>query len=558
MKKRQVLSIFCALAMLTGVLSGCGEAETSSSDSTNSTASSSVEGDSSKIEETADKWTPDPQKKYKISTIGYMLQPLDDDPVIKKMIEEKFNVELDMWYIDESKWDELFSVRLAGGEIPDFIRVKRPDQLATYVDQGILMELPDDLVQNHLGGIYDAMESYSKGCMDYGKIDGKMYGLPALSATNALHIPLVYRQDWLDKLGLSVPTTLDEFVDVMYAFANDDPDGNGKKDTYGLSQDGMQAIYGAYGIVIDNSGDMYFGEKDGKIYDYNTSPEFKEALTLLSQMYTDGVLDPEFITGENSGGYWALSHAFVKNRIGFSCRGNYYHWTPAGAYDLKDDAGNAVPCEPGAMAQELAVANPEAKTVYGSPLKNEDGTGGIKMFNRLQGYYSFGKLAEEDPGKVGKMCEILEYQELEATPEEKMTFGKGIKGEHWDWLDEEREIIKELPPYNDPASNFDPSSLGCNPFGFHIPGDLTGYQETWAADVLNYDEDGIESAVQVSIPVISEKKGELMKLRDEMVISIITGEKPIDYFDEYVEKYNSIGGKEVIEAANEWYTANHS
>ena len=50
-------------------------------------------------------------------------------------------------------------------------------------------------------------------------------------------------------------------------------------------------------------------------------PKAKEALALLNRLYKDGVLDPEFITGENQGGYWALSHAFINQRIGLSCLG---------------------------------------------------------------------------------------------------------------------------------------------------------------------------------------------------------------------------------------------
>ena len=45
-------------------------------------------------------------------------------------------------------------------------------------------------------------------------------------------------------------------------------------------------------------------------------PHNKEALALVKQLYDDGVLDPEFITGENQGGYWAISHSFVNGRIG--------------------------------------------------------------------------------------------------------------------------------------------------------------------------------------------------------------------------------------------------
>jgi putative aldouronate transport system substrate-binding protein len=92
-------------------------------------------------------------------------------------------------------------------------------------------------------------------------VDGSMYGLPdpgAMASTDGL----VIRQDWLDKLGLKAPTTMDEFLTVAKAFTANDPDGNGKNDTYGfcafIDGSGLNAmgvgprfdwIYGAYGVA---------------------------------------------------------------------------------------------------------------------------------------------------------------------------------------------------------------------------------------------------------------------------------------------------------------------
>lgn len=60
-------------------------------------------------------------------------------------------------------------------------------------------------------------------------------------------------------------------------------------------------VYGAFGFLPDR-----WTEKDGKLVYGAVQPEIKEALTLLNKRYKDGVIDPEFITGENNGGYWAL------------------------------------------------------------------------------------------------------------------------------------------------------------------------------------------------------------------------------------------------------------
>lgn len=496
-------------------------------------------------------YEPDPNKVYEISVANYMLAPLGDEPVVKELIEEKFNVKLDIWYLDDSKWDELMSVRLSGGEVPDWFRIRKVDQLPTYVNQGVLAELPVEVIEKYAPTIAATLNEFSPGILDSGRVDGVQYALPAASASNAIHIPLVYRQDWMEKLGVtSLPTTLDEFVDLMYRFANEDPDGNGVKDTYGLSQDGMQAIYGAYGLVIDPD-DYYFVERDGQVVDCATAPEFKEALALMRQMYADGVIDPEFITGENTGGYWALSHSFIQGRIGFSCRGNYYHWAPTGAFQVKNTEGEMVDNDPGAIAKEIELVNPDAKLGFGPALVNEDGQGGIKMYNSLKGFYGFGVLCEKD--KIGKILQILEYMST-CSPEEKITFAKGIQGTHWEWSDRDREMITILPPYNE-DSNFD-FKLGGRQLAFSLPILAKDYQTEWGIETLGYLEGGIESAIMVPLPEVSEYQGDLTRMRDEMVVAIITGEKPLEYFDEYVTNYLAAGGQEIIDAANAWYAAN--
>ena len=121
-----------------------------------------------------------------------------------------------------------------------------------------------------------------------------MYGVPGMDrqATNALYA----RKDWLDKLGLKEPKTLDEFHDMLKAFTFNDPDGNGKKDTYGYGERNnfdshFSVIYLAFGVT-NNS----WIEYEGKLYYAQTHPKAKDALEVLQQWYKEGIIDPEFLT----------------------------------------------------------------------------------------------------------------------------------------------------------------------------------------------------------------------------------------------------------------------
>ena len=117
------------------------------------------------------------------------------------------------------------------------------------------------------------------------------------------------------------PETIAEWTDLFYAFANDDPDGNGTNDTYALSKSGMKPFWGLSGYCDATWSKL----PDGTIGYGNVQPEMKEVLAMFAKWYADGVLDPEYITGENTGGYWALSHSFLNGRIGMTSHGSYYH-----------------------------------------------------------------------------------------------------------------------------------------------------------------------------------------------------------------------------------------
>ena len=98
--------------------------------------------------------------------------------------------------------------------------------------------------------------------------DGMMTSVPYFDEPSAMPSKtLMYRKDWLDNLGVTedqLPKTIDEFVDLMYRFANEDPDGNGVKDTYGFSQSAIRAIFGAYGSQYDS--DMFWlAKEDGTL-----------------------------------------------------------------------------------------------------------------------------------------------------------------------------------------------------------------------------------------------------------------------------------------------------
>lgn len=500
---------------------------------------------------TADKQHTPPASipRYHISWTMHLNLPVPEDAEMVKYLEERLNVDLNIWNIENNRYEALLDKKLAEGLIPDLFRVRQPQDLLSYHQQELLAEIPEEKLKKYAPNIVKALEAYAPRYQDEGVIDGKYYGIPVINPTNIYRIPVVYRQDWLDKLGLSVPTTLEEFERVIYAFANEDPDGNGLKDTYGLSRQGMNVLFGAYGQIVF-ADQLYFGRKDDQLIIGALEPEMKDALRYLRKWYEDGVIDPEFVIGENKGGYKHLSHAFIDGRIGMTSMGNYYHWIQYGDYRTWNTYGEETPVEAAFNAKELHIKNPQAKIVFGQPFSGPNGKRGSQAYDMLMSFTAIGADAAKEVGKMEAILQILDYVSANPDPNEYTSMIYGVEGKHWSWVNKEQEEAIVLPPY-DKMFGYQ-NMIGAN-LGMTVPFKPKSRREQWAS-TLGLDQDGIYNALKVATPSLTDKGTELIQMKDKAYISIITGEKPLNYFDSFVMEFMAAGGKEIVEEASKWYT----
>ncbi|UQZ35187.1 ABC transporter substrate-binding protein [Paenibacillus sp. PK3_47] len=491
--------------------------------------------------------------RYQISWTMHQNLPVAENAEMVRYVEEKFNVDLDVWNLANNKYESLLDMKLAQGAVPDLFRIRQTQDLLKYQQQGLLAEIPEELLNEYAPNIMKAIREHAPAYQDYGKIGGKYYGIPVVNPTNIYRIPVVYRQDWLDKLGLAVPETLADFEKVIYAFTNDDPDGNGIKDTYGLSREGMNVLFGAFGQVVF-ADQLYFGVKEQKLVIGALEPELKEALQYLRKWYRDGVIDPEFITGENKGGYKHLSHAFISGRIGMTSMGNYYHWIQDGDYLTWnwDEHMNSTesPVEATFNMKELNAKNPEARIVFGPPFTGPEGKRGSKAYDMLMSFTAIGADAAKEPGKLAAILQILDYVSANPDPDEAAAVKYGIQGTHWTWAEASKEDVIVLPPYDKIFSYQNKIGAG---LGMTVPLMPTERREQWAS-TLGLDQYGIYNAMEVATPSLIQKGPELIKLRNKAYIAFITGDQPLEAFGDFVKEFMAAGGTEVLQEANEWYS----
>ncbi|GHU19928.1 ABC transporter substrate-binding protein [Spirochaetia bacterium] len=203
---------------------------------------------------------------------------------------------------------ERVQMMLASNDLPDaFWTGIGRNHLLQYLDKGVFMPV-DDLVAQYmpnLRAVYEKRPEYL--AMSYAP-DGKLYGFPRVEEMKGLVMtpgPVYVYKPWMDKLGISMPKTLDETVQMLYAFKQaGDLNGNGVKDEYPISWDyaeGWDHIFGwfsaANGIMDVQTGFHTEGNhlllRDKKLVYAALDEGFQKTAILFHQFYRDGVLNPD-------------------------------------------------------------------------------------------------------------------------------------------------------------------------------------------------------------------------------------------------------------------------
>lgn len=231
------------------------------------------------------------------------LAPEYSEMEIFKRLEQQTNVKIQWNNIPDTDYNEKKNLLLASGNLPDaFYGAGFTDyELVNYGKDGTIIPL-EDLIDQYAPNLKALLERRPDIKSSITAPDGHIYGLPSWEENNLGSNPFfhVINKSWLDKLGLEVPQTLDEYTEALVAFKTQDPNGNGKPDEIALSFMHMQwcmdigGIFGAFGIP-DNLEHRIV--RDGKVIFTAIQPEYKEALKYFNEKwYKQGLIDPESFT----------------------------------------------------------------------------------------------------------------------------------------------------------------------------------------------------------------------------------------------------------------------
>ncbi len=219
-------------------------------------------------------------------------------------IQEKTNVKINFEEIPDTEWDTKVNLLIASDELPDaFIYGGfSAAELADYGSQGVFLAL-NDIIEEHghyVKQVFDQQEALPGA---YTALDGNIYTLPDIN--ECYHCFYSMRawinQQWLTNLGLEYPNTVDEFVNVLRAFKEQDANGNGDpNDEIPFSGNATSWNSTIYPFLLNSF--LHYDtsnlsvKEDGTVIFTPIQPEFKEGLQWIASLIDEGLIEKEALT----------------------------------------------------------------------------------------------------------------------------------------------------------------------------------------------------------------------------------------------------------------------
>ncbi|TDF93050.1 extracellular solute-binding protein [Paenibacillus piri] len=304
------------------------------------------------------------------------------------------------------------NVLFASGSAPDIVNDYDTGFRNSLYQQKQLMPLDDYL--KYAPEYQKLLEKYPQLRKIGTKPDGKLYEIGKINEPHLQSVAFI-RMDWLKKLKLEVPKTTDELLVVLKAFVEQDPDGNGKKDTYGTNMsytsDGMvDSMFGSYGWKISND-DKIIRSWDNAL----------ESLKFKKRLFEEGLIDKDYLADKNGA---KAKQDYLNGKIGVYLPPVVNNWFESTVTDLKT----------------LRKVVPEAEIAPMAQPKSPMGQFVHHVVNPVQ-MTTVINAAAKNPKAA------MEYINFIIKPETGLILKKGIEGEHW------KKGADGFPKVVDPAKN---------------------------------------------------------------------------------------------------------
>lgn len=450
------------------------------------------------------------------------------------------------WLGDPSGDSNKLDISIASNDIPDVFgaNTKQMNQLV----EGEQIQDLTEVWEKYASPALKELANQDGGlALKSATFEGKLMAIPKFGGNITNADILWIRTDWLDKLKLQPPKTMDELLKISEAFITKDPDGNKKNDTFGLAiSKELTGLTGFYNGFHAYPG-IWIKDASGKLMNGNIAPEMKKALAKLQELYKAGFLDKEFAVKDGG----KVIESISQNKVGIYYGANWYSYWPFNDARKQNPgmewkpfpivSADDKPANPGVgfPVYEYEVA----KVGYEHPEVI------VKMLN-LWLERAYGKTADWEKFSVSaKGTEIFQYPLFQVyapnkdVPDNYLAVKGAVEtGDVSKLNTEQKALYEKIMAFKngDDSQWATYRQAGPTESSFEV---LAGYKETLLTTAY----------LGASTPTMVERQGVLDKLQNETFTKIIMGAASIDEFDKFVEQWKKLGGDQITAEVNEWY-----
>ena len=454
---------------------------------------------------------------------------------------------------ENDNYQETVSMTIASRELPDVMVVNDMDMLQLLVDNDLIEDLTqvyEDCTSSRIKDIYN---SYGSEILDNVTFNGKLMALPETNIDDGPSLCWL-RKDWMDKLDLDAPETVEDVENIVHEFVQKDPGGNGKGETVGLVCD--DELTGGCGYSYEYQNDIIFASfgafpkqwiynKDGEVVYGSVQNEAKAALGKLRRMYQQGILDNNFLMRESNN----IIELIVSGKCG-SFFGPW--WSP------NNPLMSAMQKNPNAEWQPYLIqTDKDGQTSFASQNPND------KYVVVRKGY----KHPEIVMKIVSVLFDDLRYDEEDVREMERyyqdnvdptarpLAINVDYKDALMRCYDSLKDAIQGRKKLEDLGLLEGAYYISCSKY-LDRKKDTSAQKswEDWAAyasrmtacSVLRKGQTRqVKSLFFGETKTMKSNWWRLEELEKKAYLEIVTGQKPLSYFDEFVKEWNRQGGEKI-------------
>lgn len=428
--------------------------------------------------------------------------------------------------------EDAYKMMVASGKLPDVIMWTHSAATVRMFEEGTVVDLTE-LIDKHAPNLSRIYSERPELRREVETSDGRLYYFPSINPMQTVeeicrksYQGFIIREDWLNRLGLSCPETIDEWYEVLTAFKTRDPNGNGYQDEIPYDGQSLYCFAPAFGVL-----NTFCVKPDGTVAFGPMEAEYKAYLQTMNKWYAEGLLGSNCLIHSES---W-LSENIVNNLtgafLGLDNAWRYYlpqiqETAPAASLLAVPWLRNAQTSQRYTPRKEMAGHMATTVTVVTSSCKNPEAA--VKFIDYM---YS-----EEGSS-------LLTW---------------GVEGESWNWVDGRKQLT-DMALTPDPEKGWIQLynyAIGHSPFPKYdgetvvlasYPEDQLVAERIWAEAETSLIYPPYITMSVTEQAFCDSVMDEAANYIAEMELKFITGEESLDNFDLFVAQLEKMGVDEVLD-----------